>query len=33
MKIYFDKAFDKIEYSAIIEMLKAEGFGPKGLPL
>jgi hypothetical protein len=31
LKIDFEKAFDKVEYSAIIGMCKALGFGPKFL--
>ena len=29
LKLDFEKAFDKIEYNAIIAMLKAKGFGPR----
>ena len=29
LKLDFEKAFDKIEYKAIISMLKAKGFGPR----
>lgn len=29
LKLDFEKAFDKIEYKAIIAMLKAKGFGPR----
>jgi hypothetical protein len=29
LKIDFEKAFDKVEYPAIIAMLKAKGYGPK----
>ena len=29
MKLDFEKAFDKVEYKAIIAMLKAKGFGPR----
>jgi hypothetical protein len=31
--IYFEKAFYKVEYCAIIPMLKAKGFGPKWIKL
>jgi hypothetical protein len=31
MKIDFEKAFDKVQYSAIIGMCKALGFGPRFL--
>jgi hypothetical protein len=31
LKIYFEKAFDKVEYNAIIAMCSALGFGPKFL--
>jgi hypothetical protein len=29
LKIDFEKAFDKVEYNAIISMLVAKSFGPK----
>jgi hypothetical protein len=33
LKIDFEKAFDKVEYPAIIAMLKAKGYGPKWIRL
>jgi hypothetical protein len=33
LKIDFEKAFDKVEYSAILAMLQAKGFGPKWISL
>jgi hypothetical protein len=33
LKIDFEKAFDKVEYSAIIAMRKAKGYGPKWVRL
>jgi hypothetical protein len=33
LKIDFGKAFDKVEYPAIIAMLKAKGYGPKWIRL
>jgi hypothetical protein len=33
LKIDFEKAFDKVEHSAVIAMLKAKGYGPKWIRL
>jgi retron-type reverse transcriptase len=33
LKIDFEKAFDKVEYNAILAMLHAKGFGPKWISL
>jgi hypothetical protein len=33
LKIDFEKAFNKVEYPAIIAMLKAKGYGPKWIRL
>jgi hypothetical protein len=33
LKIDFEKAFDKVEYLAIISMLNAKGYGPKWISL
>jgi hypothetical protein len=33
LKIDFEKAFDEVEYSAILAMLQAKGFGPKWISL
>jgi hypothetical protein len=33
LKIDFEKAFDKVEYPAILAMLQAKGFGPKWISL
>jgi hypothetical protein len=33
LKIDFEKVFDKVEYSAILAMLQAKGFGPKWISL
>jgi retron-type reverse transcriptase len=33
LKIDFEKAFDKVEYNAILAMLQAKGFGPKWISL